>query len=265
MRITALIDDVAAAGYEAEHGLSLYIECGKEKIVFDFGASAAFMRNAAISGADISAADYAILSHDHYDHGGGLESFFAANPKAEVYAAQEIFGERYSRGGRKYAGLDRRLKERFRDRFVYVGESVKPGENAEIVSLRKEDIHYPVRGEGLCTLTASGLVRDDFEHERYLMLREGEKLVLVSGCSHKGILNIVNKFRPDVVIGGFHINGEADDEEGNARITRLAEALEATGAAYYTEHCTGMRAYGLMKEIMASRLTYLAAGDTVTI
>lgn len=90
MRITALIDDVAAAGYEAEHGLSLYIECGKEKIVFDFGASAAFMRNAAISGADISAADYAILSHDHYDHGGGLESFFAANPKAEVYAAQNI-------------------------------------------------------------------------------------------------------------------------------------------------------------------------------
>ena len=66
MRITALIDDVAAAGYEAEHGLSLYIECGKEKIIFDFGASAAFMRNAAISGADISAADYAILSHDHY-------------------------------------------------------------------------------------------------------------------------------------------------------------------------------------------------------
>lgn len=265
MRITALIDDVAAAGYEAEHGLSLYIECGKEKIVFDFGASAAFMRNAAISGADISAADYAILSHDHYDHGGGLESFFAVNPLASVYAAREIFGERFSRGGKKYAGLDRSLKERFRDRFVYVGESAKLGKNAELVSLRKEDTVFPVRGEGLFMQTVAGLVPDDFAHERYLLLREEEKRVLVSGCSHRGILNIVNKFRPDVVVGGFHINGEADDEEGNARITRLAEALEATGAAYYTGHCTGMRAYGLMKEIMASRLTYLAAGDTVTI
>ena len=66
MRITALVDDVARSGYEAEHGLSLFIECEGEKILFDFGASAAFMRNAAISGADISAADYAILSHDHY-------------------------------------------------------------------------------------------------------------------------------------------------------------------------------------------------------
>ena len=265
MRITALVDDVARSGYEAEHGLSLFIECEGEKILFDFGASAAFLRNAAMAGADVAAADRAVLSHDHYDHGGGLESFFAANGKAEVYAAQEIFGERYSRGGRKYAGLDISLKERFRDRFVYVGESAKLGKNAEIVSLRKEDIRYPASGEGLCTLTASGLVRDDFEHERYLLLREEGKLVLVSGCSHKGILNIVNKFHPDVVIGGFHMNGEGDDEEGNARITRLAEALAATGAAYYTGHCTGLRAYGLMKEIMASRLTYLAAGDTVTI
>lgn len=265
MRITALADDVAAKGYEAEHGFSLFIECGDEKILFDFGASDAFLRNAAAAGADIGAADYAVLSHDHYDHGGGLESFFAANPVAAVYAAREIFGERYSRGGKKYAGLDRSLKERFRDRFVYVGESAKPGRSAEIASLKKEDIVYPVRGEGLCTSTDAGLIPDCFEHERYLLLASEGKRVLVSGCSHKGILNIVNKFCPDVVIGGFHVVGEADDEAGRARLVKLAEALSDTGATYYTGHCTGMRAYSVMKEITGLRLYYLAAGDTVTI
>ena len=265
MRITALTDDVATEGFEAEHGLSLYIETDSAEIMFDFGASGVFTRNAARAGVDVRGADVAVLSHDHYDHGGGLRDFFACNAHAKVYAAREIFGKRYSLGGTKYAGLEAGLAKEFRDRFVYVDETVCLNGNAEIVSLGRDDMPYPDSGEGLCTLTAAGLVRDDFAHERYLLIREGGKRILVSGCSHKGILNIVYKFRPDVMIGGFHLKGEDEKKDGRESVLAIAEALSASGAEFYTGHCTGIRAYGIMKEILGSRLTYLAAGDTIII
>ena len=72
MKITCLVDDCAREGVGAEHGLSLWVEaCGK-KLLFDSGASGLFLENASRLGIDVADADFAVLSHAHYDHGGGL-------------------------------------------------------------------------------------------------------------------------------------------------------------------------------------------------
>ena len=89
-----------------------------------------------------------------------------------------------------------------------------------------------------------------------MLIQEGEKKILISGCSHKGILNIAAHFRPHVLIGGFHLNKETDP----ARLRKLAETLLQGNTLYYTGHCTGASQFDVMKRVMGSSLQPLSTG-----
>ena len=88
VHITVLVENTIYEGHlRAEHGLSLYIEAGGYRILFDTGASALFLGNAKKLGVDLNALDALVLSHNHYDHTGGLEFL------VDLYAgAPRIFG-----------------------------------------------------------------------------------------------------------------------------------------------------------------------------
>lgn len=124
MKITCLVDDCAREGVGAEHGLSLWVEaCGK-KLLFDSGASGLFLENAARLGIDVADADFAVLSHAHYDHGGGLAAFLEANSRAKVYVRAGAFAPRYARrrnGRTEYIGIDAALAGN--GRVVETGET----------------------------------------------------------------------------------------------------------------------------------------------
>ena len=92
MRITALAENTSVSEkFGAEHGLSLYIETEKYNILFDMGQTELFSENAEKLGIDLSMADIAVLSHGHYDHGGGLKKFLSINDKATVYINRYAF------------------------------------------------------------------------------------------------------------------------------------------------------------------------------
>jgi hypothetical protein len=110
MKITTLIENTTLRDdLTAEHGLSLLIEFGGRKILFDSGQSGAFADNAEKLGIDLSQVDLCVLSHGHYDHGGGLKRFLEINDHAPVYINRHAFGEYFSSG--KYIGLDPALEE----------------------------------------------------------------------------------------------------------------------------------------------------------
>ena len=79
MEITVLVENSVLEGRQdlvPEHGLSLHVRLGDRQFLFDVGVSDAFARNAAPLGLDVASAEAVILSHHHFDHGGGLGHFF---------------------------------------------------------------------------------------------------------------------------------------------------------------------------------------------
>ena len=111
-------------------------------------------------------------------------------------------------------------------------------------------------------LQGDEFVPDDFRHEQYLTIYEKGRKVLLSGCSHKGILNLMEWLKPDVCIGGFHFMKLATCGNDEKVLQEAARELEALPAEYYTCHCTGAEQYAYLKERM-TRLHYLAAGDVL--
>ena len=237
-----------------EHGLSLYLETGEHKILFDAGQSDAFAANAEKLGVDLERVDFAVLSHGHYDHSGGLEKFLELNGTAPVYVSAWAFESHYNAAG-KYLGMDPSLQQSSRIRFVAEKTELAAG----ITLLRLETV--PMDTAGLLTEENGERKPDDFRHEQYLLLEEHGKRILISGCSHKGIMQIVDAFRPDILIGGFHFMKIRDPE----KLAEAANRLLAYETVYYTGHCTGQEQYDYLKSLMGENLHYLATGTVLEI
>ena len=257
MKVTVLAENTSACGLPAEHGLSLYIEASGKKLLFDTGQSALFAENAEVLGVDLSAVDLCVLSHGHYDHGGGLKRFMELNRSAPVYMSRYAFEPHY-RGTQKDIGLDRELMQS--DRITFTDGVTKLCESMTLYSCIDGETVVPVDPGGLMTMRDGVLCHEDFRHEHVLLIEENGKRVLLSGCSHRGIINITDRFRPDVLIGGFHFSKLPLDDT----LRGYAERLDGYDTTYYTCHCTGTEQFEFMRRYM-KRLHYLSTGDRVEV
>lgn len=258
MEITVLVENTNKdESYGAEHGLSLFVRTQKYNILFDMGQTTLFLENARKLGVDLASVDFAVLSHGHYDHGGGLEAFLEINKKAYVFVNENAFGRFYNAEDR-YIGLERSLNSH--PRIVPIAEGYTIEKDITIDSCKNKIKKHDFGNFGLKKETALGLVADDFCHEQYLCIVENGKKVVFSGCAHRGVLNIMDWLKPDVFIGGFHISKIKD----KAVLNDFVHAMNACDADYYTCHCTGMEQYLYMKRHMP-RLFYLSSGETIMI
>lgn len=249
MKLITLIENTSCSeALTYEHGLSLYIETGDQKILFDMGQSGAFAENAEKLGIDLARVDFAVLSHGHYDHGGGMARFLEINTFAPVYVNQHAFEPHFNASG-KDIGLDPAVPKdriRFTDGFL----DLAPGITLETVPFPPADT---------AGMTAADGQPEDFRHEQYLLIRENGRRILISGCSHKGIVQLAEHFRPDILIGGFHFMKVTDQ----AVLRNAAERLLALGCVCYTGHCTGQSQYGYLKTIMGDSLQPVFTGAII--
>ena len=269
MKVTTLLENNSCrADIKSEHGLSLYIETARHKILFDSGASDAFLENAKALGIDLSQVDIAFLSHAHNDHCGGFAKFCALNKTAKIYMQREAFGEYYvvSPVRTAFIGLDEELRECV-ERFVFCEGTVEIDEELtvfsgvearELTSGANATLREKVGEEFPC---------DRFVHEQSLLIREGEKTVLFAGCAHTGVVNILRHTaaiapRIDAVFAGFHLyNPTLKETQPRELVDAVAQRLAAyEGTRYYTGHCTGEEAFAWMRETLGERLSYMAGG-----
>ena len=259
MKITALVENVSLIDeIQSEHGLSLYIETEEKKILFDMGQTDLFADNTEKLEIDLAQVDLAILSHGHYDHGGGMKRFLEINQTAPIYINRNAFGQYYN-GPEKYIGLDQNLMNEPRIRWT--DDEHILSNTMELITYNQETAEHPNYGQGLFQKKTDRFCPDTFRHEQYLLVEESGKRILVSGCSHKGIVNLALWARPDVVIGGFHLKKVEDESE----LAALGQLLKNMNIQFYTCHCTGKWQFEQLKKVLGSQLQYLHCGETIVI
>lgn len=274
MKITLLVENTPKdASIKAEHGLSFFIETGGKKILLDAGQRSLFLENAALLGCDVAGADYAVLSHGHGDHSGGLAAFREVNPSAPVYMARTATRRCYVRSfGILYfnVGMDRAFANDEGIAFLDEDRELSPGVQA-VVNIPRTSA-YLTTSSNLYMRKGWRFERDDFSHELALVVREGETgtTCVFSSCSHTGLQNIMGCLAEkgllgprNLVFAGMHLyRAPGTQTESPTILDRFAEDLAAfPGTTYYAGHCTGQVAYERLKTRLGDRIQPMRCGD----
>ena len=265
MKFHILVEDTARdERFVAEHGFSLLVEKDDHYILHDMGQSDAFVRNAAVMGLNLAKVEHAILSHGHYDHGGGLSTFLELNSKAPVWMAKTAFETHINSARQADIGLPLALANHPRIHFL---EDTKVIISGISVWLPKKEPRYPIRSDGLEKDVNGTRSLDDFDHECYFIVsRYGGPSVLISGCAHRGILNLMDWFHPNYFIGGMHLNSyDPNQEDDREKLYQLGRYLAAYPCTYYVGHCTGDAALPYLKYSIGDHLHRIRTGDTIVI
>jgi 7,8-dihydropterin-6-yl-methyl-4-(beta-D-ribofuranosyl)aminobenzene 5'-phosphate synthase len=274
MKIVTLVENTPREGLHAARGLSLYGETASHKVLFDMGPGAEFLGNAAALGVDLTAVDTAVLSHGHSDHGGGLEAFCRVNSQAKLYLRREAFQPYYAvLPGQEpqYIGLST-PPDFLHKRAVFTDDTLRLDGELFLFSDVTDDPANRAAAPKLQEKIGGEFQPDVFAHEQHLILESGGKAVLLAGCAHKGIVNILAAAKrhlgrmPDAVFGGFHLFELPPDAPDSLRLMDLTvKALSEGDTVYYTGHCTGDWAYSQLKAALGERLQAMNCGTEMEI
>jgi 7,8-dihydropterin-6-yl-methyl-4-(beta-D-ribofuranosyl)aminobenzene 5'-phosphate synthase len=252
--------------FVGEHGLSFYIEIGVSRLLFDTGQSGLILDNARRLGIDLSSLDAVVLSHGHYDHGGGLAALGELSRRPiPLYAGNGLTDSRYSKAGDKLVSIG----------LESVAATIGKAFLACIVESRCEI------AKGLCILPKADRtdgssdsprfrrisegteVVDCFDDELSLVAYDEEGIAVITGCAHRGIVNIARQAmeafpgRPlKALIGGLHLVDASP--EALAMTAAAVAALEPK--AVYCSHCTGLSGYAALDAALPGKVSWLSCG-----
>jgi len=245
-----------------EYGFSALIEVDDHKILFDTGSDQAIYHNAARLGIDLNTVDAIVISHGHFDHTGGLLSYFKQYGARPVYAHSGIFVNRpLPLGGNNYkdigcgfsqeevlkAGAELHLRDEFSSIFpeVYISGTIPRNSQFEDTG-------------GNFKMVINGEKQDDpLLDDSALIIDHPEGLIIVSGCAHAGVINIIEHARQQTgnsqvlaFIGGTHLISASQQ-----RLDQTIAALDSFSISkIIVSHCTGFYAAARLYNALGQRV-----------
>jgi 7,8-dihydropterin-6-yl-methyl-4-(beta-D-ribofuranosyl)aminobenzene 5'-phosphate synthase len=279
MKIITLLENTRLENslLEARHGLSLYIETDNYKLLFDTGHDDSILKNATMLGVDLSDVEAVVLSHGHYDHAGGLRTFFQQNDHAPVYLLEGAQNKFYSlsRGlPYRYIGIDPTLFDEFGSRFRFFSQRLALFDHVQLYAV-KDFGEFRPHNNVLFVDKNNERMLDDFSHELVMSIEEKDVNVIFTGCSHQGVVNMVltvQEAQPALpircIIGGFHLSNTTTNRltESEDVVIRLSERLKSMNIPkIFTGHCTGIAGMSILKPILGESLDALYSGKIIEV
>ncbi|MBU0946733.1 MAG: MBL fold metallo-hydrolase [Proteobacteria bacterium] len=262
VKITTLIENSPGEHHalKAEHGLSFFIEKDGHKFLFDTGQSGAIIENAAQLRVDITSLDYVVLSHGHYDHSGGLQSLLTITTEFKLILGQDFFDKKYSckKNSSEYIGnnFDEQFLTDQQISYQFVQKNLTTLlPDVYIITCFPRIHEDEVINPRFKILKNGSFQADPFNDEISLVIDTSEGLVVLLGCSHPGMKNMLDfttkliKRPIYAVLGGIHLV-EATEKSFESSMNYIQKTnLKLLGVS----HCTGKVA---MDQLAASDRRY---------
>ena len=262
-QITVLIDNNAAMpDLLREHGLSMWIEYGDKRILWDTGQSDLLLANAQKLGVDVAAADSIAISHGHYDHTGGLPAVLAVAKKAELYMHPEAMQPRYSRKQTVHpVGIPPAASQSLKAHPLHWIKSWTQIHSGVFLTGPIPRSSTLEDTGGAFYLDADCTVPDRITDDQALVIESEKGLIVILGCAHSGVVNTLEyvslktgKKTIHTVIGGMHL------------IHADRQRLDFTVGAFRKYdvqniiplHCTGQTASNFLNNQLGDRVVSLS-------
>lgn len=221
-------------GLKTDWGFACLVEFQKTKLLFDTGDNGdILLKNMEILNIEPLTIDFLFLSHSHHDHTGGLKDFLKKNPKVKIYYPKSFPAE-------------------------IVNIIKKSGAEQNPVSSSEEI---------LANIFTLGELKGTV-NEQSMAIRSSEGLVVITGCAHPGIINILQKAKDQfpgekiyLVLGGFHLH-RLDDDELNEVVQKIFN-LDIQNVA--PTHCSGTAACKMFEDAFGSDYIEAGAGKVIKI
>ncbi|MEG1381172.1 MAG: MBL fold metallo-hydrolase [Ruthenibacterium sp.] len=269
IQITTLMDNLNSENkaLKAEHGLSFWVQTDAVRFLFDCGAGKSTLENAHKLGIDLATADFTVCSHSHYDHAAGYRDLAEQGFGGEkLYTGPDFFTKKYAFDGMKYTDLSAGFTEKFlqahQKQHIVCENILQIADGCWLVGNFARTHSF----ETIASRFVKGnpqFAADDFSDEICLALACEQGLIVLVGCSHPGILNMIEAVHTALrqpvcaVFGGTHLV-EADLPRIKATVAALKEmGLTMLGMS----HCSGELAQQTLREDEGVKSCHMAVGD----
>lgn len=256
VRVTTLMDNKFSEhkALVCKHGLSLFVETQNDSIIFDCGSGKDVIYNAKLLGIDISSANHLVCSHSHYDHVGGFMDVLAEGFHGKFYSGKGFFERKYAINEGKYTFLGAPFYEstlmKHNIPHLICDDVLEICSDCFLVTNFPRVYSFEEIPPRFVKDVNGRMQTDLFEDETSLVIKTEKGLIVIVGCSHPGILNMLchieKRFNESIyaVLGGTHLV-EADEQRVNVTLDKLLEiGIQFIGLS----HCSGDDVQEHMKE-----------------
>lgn len=276
IRLTILCENSAGIpfGVIGEHGFSCFVETPDGNYLFDTGQGFGIVQNSLVLRKDLRSINAIMISHGHYDHTGGLPAVLQLRGEVDVYGHPDIFSERvWSSGDRgRFVGIPYRrvYLESLGANFRLGKELIEVGHG---VSLTGEIPRHNTFEKGDSKMTAilpdgSTIRPDPLKDDLSLIIDSSKGLILVLGCAHAGMINIIEyalaqtgRDHIHAIIGGTHLGFSSDEQfEETLKIIERYQ-IERIGVS----HCTGLPKAAMLHAHLGERFFFGNVGVTLQV